>query len=217
LRSRAEKFFRLPGLRLLRPLARRVWAVAEPAGRLTVCPQPAESKLHHDDTLTVVTANLWHDWPRHRQLAERLESFARLVEAERADVVLLQEVARTPAVRADDWLARRLGMACVYARANGHADAIGFEEGLAVISRFPLARTRLRHLGASANPFVRRLALSAVVQAPFGEFLAFSVHLGLLRRQNSQQLSHLQSWVLEIASGRAALIGGDFNAHEHSP
>ncbi len=71
--------------------------------------------------LTVLSANLWHDWPRFRRIKERLEDFARLAEREQADVILLQEVARTRAIRADEWLADRLGMVSVYSRANGHA------------------------------------------------------------------------------------------------
>ncbi len=44
--------------------------------------------------LTVVSANLWHDWPRFRRLKERLEVFVRLIEEQQADLILLQEVAR---------------------------------------------------------------------------------------------------------------------------
>ena len=209
-------WLRLPGLRALRPLAVRVLAVAEPAGRLSLKPLPAHLTARGCETLTVLSANLWHDWPRRREWPERLESFAQLVEAESADIVLLQEVARTPGLRADEWLARRLGMAYTYSRANGHEEAIGFEEGLAVFSRFPVVTPLLRHLGARANPFVRRLALGADVETPCGSLLVFSVHLGLLRRQNAEQLAHLRAWVGEAAGARGALIGGDFNAHERS-
>ncbi len=224
---RASLFFRLkaigrwllclPGLRLLKPLARRVLAVAEPAGRSFLRPQPLHSTNINDcQAITALSANLWHDWPRRRGLLERLESFAQLVETEKADVVLLQEVSRTRELRVDEWLAHRLGMAYAYSRANGHEAAIGFEEGLAVFSRFPLIKPHLRQLGIGTNPFVRRLALGATVDTPCGGLLAFSVHLGLRRRHNAIQLSHLRAWVAEIAGARPALIGGDFNATERS-
>ena len=161
-----------------------------------------------------MSANLWHDWPRHRRWTERLERFARRVEAEEADVLLLQEIARTSRLRGDEWLARRLGMACAYSRANGHERGIGFEEGLAVFSRFPLTSPRVRDLMAVSRPFVRRLALGAAVETPFGPVLVFSVHLSLRQRRNAAQLSRLRSWVAEVAAGQAALIGGDFNATE---
>jgi endonuclease/exonuclease/phosphatase family metal-dependent hydrolase len=194
----------------------RARAVAEPPGRLSIRARPACPASADCDSLTVLSSNLWHDWPRHRRIARRLEDFASLVEAQRADLVLLQEVARTPRLQADEWLGDRLGMAYVYARANGHAGGIGFEEGLAVFSRYPLGEPRLQKLGDGRNPFVRRLGLGASVATPCGELLTFSVHLGLARRRNANQLAHLRHWVAGEAGGNTALIGGDFNASERS-
>ncbi|MEW5938197.1 MAG: endonuclease/exonuclease/phosphatase family protein [Chloroflexota bacterium] len=205
---------RLPGF------AKVVMSVAEPAGRVTFQseprPAPDSAPAGECGPLTVVSANLWHDWPRHRDLERRLESFARLVESERVDLVLLQELARTPSLHADDWLARRLNMAYVYSRANG-SEKIGFEEGLGVFCRFPLKRLpHLRQMGRSINPFVRRLALGVEVDTPCGEIMAFSTHLGLLRKQNAAQLRELHGWVTRITAGRSAIIAGDFNAPEHT-
>ncbi len=216
LRPFGRRVFAWPGLRWLRPLARRAAAAAEPAGRLHFLPEPPLA-APASAQLTVLSANLWHDWPRQRTWPERLEAVAQLVTAEGVDVVLLQEVARTLELRADEWLAGRLRMACLYARANGHAAALGFEEGLAILSRYPLAHPRLRQLGHGANPFVRRLAVGVEVQTPFGRLLAFSAHLGLSRGHNAVQLAQLRRWVAAAAAGRAAVIGGDFNAPEHRP
>lgn len=163
-----------------------------------------------------MSANLWHDWPRFRQLPERLEAFARLVEGHNADILLLQEVARKPDLHADEWLAERLGMGYVYSRANGHKQ-IGFEEGLAIFSHFPLASPSLVQLGRQGNPFVRRMALSAKVGAPGGGLTAFSVHLGLSRKANTGQVADLRRWVGQPAPGRTTLVGGDFNSPETSP
>ncbi|RME50842.1 MAG: endonuclease/exonuclease/phosphatase family protein [Caldilineae bacterium] len=212
-----RRLLRLPLLRPLRPLARRAAAVAEPAASLTLQSQPARRAVHSARTLTVLSANLWHDWPRHRLLYRRLESLAELIEQEGVDVALLQEVARTPALRVDEWMSRRLGMAHVYSRANGHERAIGFEEGLAIRSRFPLHEPQLCHLGGSRNPFVRRMALAVTLHTPHGNLLAASVHLGLLRRHNVSQLRRLQAWSATVAAGQPMVIGGDFNAPEDSP
>jgi endonuclease/exonuclease/phosphatase family metal-dependent hydrolase len=197
----------------LKSLAQKILAVAEPAGRLHTRPLPPNRPEQDSQALTVMSANLWHDFPRYRHQAERLEAFAQMAEAEKADILLLQEVARTPELFADEWLAKRLDMACVYSRANGHEN-IGFEEGLAVLSRFKLRKTYLQQLKPAITPFIHRLALGAVVETPFGKIHAFSVHLALLRRQNARQLQHLRSWIAHIASEEAALVGGDFNAHE---
>jgi endonuclease/exonuclease/phosphatase family metal-dependent hydrolase len=212
-----HRLLSLPGGRRLYLLLRRALSVAEPPGLISIRNAPQGKNGRGCDSLTILSANLWHDWPRYRRAGERLESFARLVEKVGADVLLLQEVARRPGFFTDELLHQRLGMACIYSRANGHAGGIGFEEGLAVFSRFPLRSPRLQQLGSSRNPFVRRLALGAALSTPCGDLLTFSVHLGLRQRQNARQLSHLRGWVAGLAGGSPALIAGDFNAHETSP
>jgi endonuclease/exonuclease/phosphatase family metal-dependent hydrolase len=58
--------------------------------------------------MSVMSANLWHDWPRFKDLEKRLESFAQMVDSEQVDLLLLQEVARTKDFKSDEWLAKRL-------------------------------------------------------------------------------------------------------------
>lgn len=210
----AGRLLTVPGLNRLAPLARRVDAVARPAGRSSLVDTPALEPPTALDGLTVLSANLWHDWPRQHRWAQRLDAVAELIEQERADVVLLQEVARTTSHHADEQLAHRLGMARVYARANGAVEAIGFEEGLAVLGRFPIERVHLRQLGRSHNPLTRRIALGAELITPLGRLHAVSVHLGLSQRANDAQLRALRAWVAEIGAGTPAVIGGDFNAPE---
>ncbi len=217
LRSLGRRLSRYAPLRILRPLIRRVLYTAEPAGRLSINATPAAQGKKPCGTLTVISANLWHDWPKYRRMSARLDDFAHLVEEEGADIILLQEVARTPSFHVDEWLEQRLGMAYVYSRANGHHGAIGFEEGLAVFSRFPLREPHLKQLDTGSNPFVRRLVLGASVETPCGDLLAFSAHLGLSPQQNAKQVERLRSWVADVAGQHTALIGGDFNAHEDKP
>jgi endonuclease/exonuclease/phosphatase family metal-dependent hydrolase len=190
-------------------------ALSEPTSRLY-----KHRSLHHRQssrgrTLTVLSSNLWHDWPRHRQLRERLEAFAWLVEEESADIILLQEVARTQQVKSDEWLANRLGMSYIYSRVNGSQE-IGFEEGLAVFSHYPLNGTHVRQL-SSPLPFVRRMALGVDISTPSGNMLAVSVHLGLARNTNALQQDQLRGWIANMQTELPVIIGGDFNAHETSP
>jgi endonuclease/exonuclease/phosphatase family metal-dependent hydrolase len=212
-----RRLLKLPILCYFRPLARKVRAVTEPIGRLSVQRLPVF--LHHVENkpITIVSANLWHDWPKHRHFVQRLESFAGMVKAENADVVLLQEVSHRSDFHVDQWLSERLGMAYAYSRANGHEAGIGFEEGLAVLSRFPLQTLYLQQLGSSANIFVHRLAMGAKVLSPWGPFAAISVHLAMFTRQNTRQLAHLYAWLNASMGGLPAIIGGDFNSHENSP
>jgi endonuclease/exonuclease/phosphatase family metal-dependent hydrolase len=191
-------------------------SVTAPAGRLTFQREPFPVPAEECGVLTVMSANLWHDWPRFRGLEKRLESFAGLIESKKVDLVLLQEVARTPKLKTDEWLAQRLQMAYVYSRANG-SSKIGFEEGLGVYSRFPLKKLPyIRQMGRTCNPFSRRLALGVEVDTPCGEILAFSTHLGLTRKQNARQLHELHAWVRQLTAEKSAIIAGDFNAPEHT-
>jgi endonuclease/exonuclease/phosphatase family metal-dependent hydrolase len=216
LRPVVGKLLRLPGLGRLRPAARRAAAVAAPPGTLSFRAQPTRPNPKSRPSLTVLSANLWHDWPRHRRLLHRLEAVAQLIEIEDVEVALLQEVVRTPDLRADAWLADRLRMAYVYSRANGHETAAGFEEGLAILSRYPLSIPSLTELKPS-TPFTRRLGLGVQVDTSWGPWQAFSVHLGLIPGQNAAQIAHLHQWVNDTAGSLPTLIGGDFNTHEDSP
>lgn len=210
-----RKLLSLPVLCRLRPLAKRVAGVLETPDRLSVLASPVRaSETGNCQVLTVISANLWHDWPQFRRLEQRLEAFAHLVEDHQADILLLQEVSRTARFSADEWLARRLGMAYTYSRANGDREGIGFEEGLAVFSRHPLEKPVMRQLSSPSNQFVHRLALGAQVNSPCGEVLAFSVHLSLAGRQNSKEAAGLADWVREVSADLPALVGGDFNAGE---
>lgn len=202
------------GLNGLTSFLQRSIASAEPVSHLFHRAYPVRPVPSTGASLTIMSANLWHDWPRHRQLQERLEAFAHLVDEQQADLVLLQEVARNAEVQADEWLADRLGMAYTYARANGNTEPGSFEEGLAILSRFPLVQPRVRPLPQVPWPFVHRLALAATVRTPFGPFVAVSAHLGHGRREGRAQATDLRNWVSELAGGDAAVVGGDFNAGE---
>ena len=205
-------------LQKINPLAQRILSVAEPTGRILMLDDPDKTEIKSpNDHITILTANLWHDWPRYRNLRDRLECFVKLVKEERVDIVLLQELARTQEFAADEWLSKQLGMSYVYSRANGHSHGIGFEEGLAVYSRFPIRKPRLAQLSDQQNPFFRRIALGTSIETSLGEFVAFSVHLGINGRQNETQISRLINWVEHQSGNVSAVIGGDFNARENTP
>jgi endonuclease/exonuclease/phosphatase family metal-dependent hydrolase len=170
----------------------------------------------HCNEIKVVSANLWHDWPYHRNLFARLELFAQIVESQKAQLILLQESTRRQNLWVDQWLAHRLNMSVVYARANGNLNKIGFEEGVALLSRFEIDKPQLHQFQSSRIPFIRRVALAARVKTPCGNLLATTVHLSIGRRSNFNQLASLREWTEKIDASIPVIIGGDFNAHEES-
>jgi endonuclease/exonuclease/phosphatase family metal-dependent hydrolase len=206
----------LQGRQPLGWLVRRVAAVMRAPAAPTLRAAPVRLSGQPHEPITIISANLWHDWPRYRRLSDRLEAFACLVEAEGAQVVLLQEVARTSDFQADAWLAQRLGMGYAYFRANGDSKMVGFEEGVAIFSRFPLREPRARSLGSAGRGLVRRVGLGATLDVGSCELLVFSVHLGLGPVGNRRQLNHLRAWVGNLAGDRPAVIGGDFNVGENA-
>jgi len=214
--SSAKRLLTWIGHDRLPEFAKVALSVAKSAGQVSLQSEPYPIPAEGCSVMTVISANLWHDWPRYRGMQKRLESFAELVLSEKADLVLLQEVARTKSFYADEWLAQRLQMAHVYTRANG-SRKLGFEEGLGVYSRFPMRKLPfIRQMSQAHNPFSRRVALGVEIDTPCGEMVAFSAHLGLTRKQNAKQLLELHRWVDEMSSGRSTIIAGDFNAPEHT-
>lgn len=169
--------------------------------------------------LTVVSANLLNPYFQLRPYSRkthiaRLDAFARLVESERGDILLLQEVGRSREFRVDNYLGEKLGMAVVYARANGHAERWNREEGLAILSHYPLTQMVTIELGGG---LWRRPALGAVATTPRGAIAVYSVHLSLRPWRNRGQVEALAAWVTSTAGELPAVIGGDFNTPEASP
>ncbi len=162
--------------------------------------------------LKVLSANLCHPWPRLQRGEDRLHQFIRLVQEHQADLLLLQEVWRTARCQVHEFLAEKIGMNAIYARTNGDRFQIGFEEGLAILSHYPLIPQGIKVFRSSLHPFARRQALAAMVKTPCGDLLAVSTHLSISPWRNRRQVQELITWVENQSS--PAIIGGDFNAAE---
>ena len=212
-----ERITRSIGLKKFRTFINRIISVVKPSGKVFIIAEP-EYQFSEPEAkpVTILSANLWHDWPRNRRLKERLICFVELIKKEKVDILLLQELVRTNEFEADKWLRDQLGMAYIYSRTNGTAPGIGFEEGLAIFSRYPIKNHRLAQLSDQNNPFSRRMALGTCIETDGGDFLAYSVHLGIIGRQNKIQVSRLKDWVEEESGDNPAVIGGDFNAEENT-
>lgn len=217
IKSLGGRIFKSIRFQQIKTFVNRILSVAKPSGKVYIITEPdiriEDSKVK---PITILSANLWHDWPRNRRLKERLRCFVDLIKQEKVDLLLLQELTRTSEFEADKWLGDQLGMAYIYSRSNGNASEIGFEEGLAVFSRYPIKNHRLAQLSDQYNPFSRRMALGTCIETNGGEILAYSVHLGLLGQHNRKQFSRLKEWVEEQSGSIPAVIGGDFNAQENT-
>lgn len=199
-----------------------VWvSQASRPGKVEGCPvgcaKPGDGQPSSE--VRIASLNLLHDFPHFGYLTERLELVAREIEALDADIVCLQEVSwTTSAGLVARRLADRLGMNYVYARANGNRWAILFEEGEAVLSRYPLEDAGVQVLEPRPAPFEQRIALYATALTPIGPLRVVSVHLTTQEHPeaNAAQAAFLAQWV-EGLTAHPVVIAGDFNAVPDTP
>jgi len=180
--------------------------------------------------IRVVTLNLLHGAPipggRHARISlqARLAWTGRRLAEVSPDVVLLQEASASAGQEnTAAALARDLGMEFAYARANpsplfriAGAGRLSFEEGPAVLSRLPIVERRVHRL-SSLGLFERRLALEAVLEGAHERFSVFSVHLSARSAASrKRQIARLLRQVESTPHAHPVIVGGDFNAEEHS-
>jgi len=185
--------------------------------------------------IRVVTFNVYHGYPLCAHIERRFELLRDALVARAPDLVLLQEISvsmlygHLPARLVDGLKAAGREYHLAYSPANGSvAEGGAFEEGSAILSRWPIAQSEVRRLAAD-HPVWRnhhgyeyvehRIALRAAVTLPTGARLDVygthitdvAAHEGANARQ--LQIADLVRFVDE-RTGRAAtaIIGGDFNA-----
>jgi endonuclease/exonuclease/phosphatase family metal-dependent hydrolase len=96
---------------------------------------------------------------------------------------------------------------------RGVASVLGFTEGPALLSRFPIARWRAYELPQCGRAFDVRVALVAELETPAGPLVAVSAH-------TSGDPCHARAVVDLVAAHRGPLpvvVMGDFNAPDASP
>lgn len=196
------------------------------AGRAPAEPRAAGAANSTDpasapDRLRILQLNVYHGYPdpEGRLLVQESPSdrairsgrLATEIRRLQPDVLVLQEAwcAAGEGCLADR-LARELGFNGVYARANGSLRWLGFEEGSAILSRFPVADPRVWRLGPDRDAFERRIALTARIDHPGLPFEVVGAHLAngdtdLAGAQAADLLKRLGG------VGRPVLVAGDLN------
>lgn len=164
---------------------------------------------------TTVRVATWNVWDRYGPYEEREAAIVEILREAAPDVLVLVEAWED----GDDSLAARLGRALGLPHAvfggSGAGAVPGARSGIAILSRWPQARTGERPLGDQAGGD-GGLAVYADVQGPRGPVHVFGVGLGYKlghsgRRQ--EQVRDLAAHVRETAGRDApAVVAGDFNA-----
>jgi len=164
-----------------------------------------------------MSLNMLHGFPRFEHLTQRLDLIAEEIRRHQPDIVCLQEVPWTPHLGdAAEYLGERTGLNHVYLRANGNRWAILFEEGEAILSRYPLLDVAFQELLPRAGFLEHRVVLAATADTPWGQVRVFVTHLTNGEPEvNRAQAESLMRFVTTRAEG-IGIITGDFNATEES-
>jgi endonuclease/exonuclease/phosphatase family metal-dependent hydrolase len=180
------------------------------------------------DTVRVVTFNLLHGGPwsgligNGADLDERLELVVEQLAALRPDVVALQE-ASLGGTRGNvaERLGRALGIEWIHAPTTSQVfgiewldraitSAIRFNEGPAVLSRFPIVGSEIVALPRCANRLFPRVLLRVEVRTPHGPLDFYSTHTS----RDDCQLRRVAELVGARRGPLPAIVAGDFNTRE---
>lgn len=130
-----------------------------------------------------------------------------------AEILLLQEVTQAPG--GEQTLAARLAAAMDRHVAYSPAGPGVFDQGLAILSRYPLSDVSVRPLKIYDLGFRsrKRLVLAATAQTPWGPVRVFNTHLDT-RLNARERLEQLDPVIREAAAFNGPrIIGGDFNSN----
>ncbi|HEX9092074.1 MAG TPA: endonuclease/exonuclease/phosphatase family protein [Anaerolineales bacterium] len=168
--------------------------------------------------LRIVSLNILHGFPLFKNLPLRLDLIAAELQRLDADIVLLQETPWTVRIGyGAEYLAKQLGYNYLYYRANGNHALIFFEEGEAILSRFPLKAPILIELKPCVGWFESRVSFGATALMLWGEVTSFVTHLTdknpVVRVGQAESLRQF----VEMHKGAITLVAGDFNSDEASP
>lgn len=182
--------------------------------RVEGCPAGCAAAEGGDgEILRVLSLNVLHGYRSSGNRRQRLGLIAEEVRRLQPDVIALQEVPWSLRLgNGAGYLARHLELNHAYLRANGNRRTILFEEGVAILSRFPLIDLELHELQPRAAFFEHRVVLKATAVTPRGNLDVFVTHLTHRDRPtNAAQVASLHAFV-EGSKTNPAIIAGDFNA-----
>jgi endonuclease/exonuclease/phosphatase family metal-dependent hydrolase len=181
--------------------------------------------------LRVLTYNLLHDGAGsgfvdgRTHLEERLEMTIRELKALDPDIVAVQEASDSRIHgNVSQRLATALGYHVVFEPATEHVfglrpldwlvvHVMGFKEGPAILSRFPIADSVAYDLPRCKKRLEPRMMVQATILTTWGPLQIFSTHTG---RGDECQIARVGEIVRDGLGAGLSLLMGDFNSPETS-
>jgi endonuclease/exonuclease/phosphatase family metal-dependent hydrolase len=204
------------------------------AAILLLCTPAAYAEEGRGDSpaLRVLTYNLLHDggwsgfFESGTHLEERLAMTIQELQRLQPDVIALQEasVSRKHG-HVPQRIADALGYQMVFEPATQHISgiglldrlitaAIGFKEGPAILSRYPIVTSEVSDLPRCQRRLDPRILLRAEINAPDGPIQVFSAHTA---KGDDCQLQRVGELVREHRGTGRAILMGDLNTGDQSP
>lgn len=201
---------------------------------ILICLSIGEASAGSEDgmrPLRVLTYNLLHDGggsgflDGQTHLTDRLEMAISELKALDPDIVAVQEASDSRRHgNVPDRLARALGFHVVFAPATEHlfglrlldrlvVSLLGFKEGSAILSRFPIVASEVYELPRCLRWIERRILLRAELSTLWGPLQIFSTHTA---RGDECQMERVGEIVRDRLSAGPSLLMGDFNTPETS-
>ncbi len=192
----------------------------------------AEAGREDPTGLRVLTYNLLHDgawsgfFESGTHLAERLDMTIQELQRLQPDVIALQEASDSRKHgNVPQRIADALGYQMVFAPATEHifgigfvdrliTSAIGFKEGPAILSRYPIIASEVYDLPQCQRRMDPRILLRAEIKAPDGSVQVFSAHTS---KGDECQLQRVGELFREHRGTGRAMLMGDLNTGEQSP
>jgi endonuclease/exonuclease/phosphatase family metal-dependent hydrolase len=199
---------------------------------LLICLSAGQASAGSEDgvrPLRVVTYNLLHDGAGsgfldgHTHLEDRLEMAIRELQTLDPDIVAVQEASDSRRHgNVPERLARALGFHVVFAPATEHlfglwpldravVSLLGFKEGSAILSRFPIVASQVYELPRCRSWIDRRILLRAELSTAWGPLQMFSTHTA---RGEECQMERVGEIVRDQPGASPSLLMGDFNTSE---
>ena len=181
--------------------------------------------------LRVITYNLLHDGPGSgffkgsTFLEDRLELAIRELKTLEPDILAVQEASDSRRHgNVPERLAHALSLHVVFAPATEHISGLrplnsvivgllGFKEGPAILSRFPVAASQVYELPRCQNWYDPRILLRAELSTAWGPLQIFSAHTA---RGDECQMERVGEIVRDQLGDGPSLLMGDFNTPETS-
>ena len=195
----------------------------------TAAPEAAQPE---PPLLRVLTYNLLHDGPwsgffeNGSHLEERLAMTIEELRRLQPDVIALQEASDSRVYgNVPQRIADALGYRMIFTPATERVfgfrpldwlvvTMMGFREGPAILSRFPISSWEVYDLPRCAHRLEPRVLLRAEIEAPQGPVQIFSTHTA---RGDDCQIQRVGELLHEHHGRGRAILMGDFNTGDHSP